>query len=132
MVKQFCLKFSTNLNTKRTLGSDREVAVSIEVMIKRRVKQGPQARKLVPLILQLRALATYQPGYISGKTLYNVENPEDCLVVSVWQTLEHWYVWMKSEKRAEIQNKIDDLTGEKTEYSIYAPMVEKGGAPDSS
>jgi heme-degrading monooxygenase HmoA len=99
--------------------------MSVEVMIKRKVEQGPQAKKLVPLILQLRALATYQPGYISGKTLYNVENPEDCLVISVWQSLEDWYSWMKSKKRTEIQAKIDALTGEQTEYSIYAPMVEK-------
>lgn len=106
--------------------------MSIEVMIKRKIKQGPQAGKLVPLILQLRTLATYHPGYISGKTLYNVENPEDCLVVSEWQSLEHWYNWMKSEKRAEIQSKIDELTGERTEYSIYAPMVEEGGASNSS
>ena len=99
--------------------------MAIEVMIKRKVKQGPQARKLVPLILQLRALATYQPGYISGKTLYNVENPEDCLVVSEWQSLEDWYRWMKSKERTDIQNKIDELTGEQTEYTIYAPMVSK-------
>jgi len=111
-----------------TLGSKREVAMSIEVMIKRNVKQGPQAKKLVPLILQLRALATYQPGYISGKTLYNVESPEDCLVVSEWQSLEHWYRWLESQKRAEIQSKIDELTGEQTQYGIYAAMVEKGGA----
>ena len=100
--------------------------MSIEVMIKRKIMQGPQASKLVPLILQLRALATYQPGYIKGKTLYNVENPEDCLVISEWQSLEHWSHWMKSEKRAEIQSKIDELTGEQTEYGIYAPMVEEG------
>ena len=100
--------------------------MSVEVMIKRKVKQGPQARKLVPLILQLRALATYQPGYISGKTLYNVKNPEDCLVISEWQSLEDWYSWVKSKQRIEIQAKIDALTGEQTEYSIYAPMVEKG------
>ena len=100
--------------------------MSIEVMIKRKIEQGPQARKLVPLILQLRALAMFQSGYISGKTMYNVENPEECLVVSEWESLEYWYVWMKSEKRADIQNKIDKLTGEKTEYSIYAHMVEKG------
>ena len=99
--------------------------MSIEVMIQRRIRQGPQARKLVPLILQLRALATYQPGYISGRTLYNVENPEDCLVISEWQTLEHWYGWMKSEQRDQIQSQIDELTNEPTEYHIYAPMVEK-------
>ncbi len=97
--------------------------MSVEVMIKRKIKQGPQARKLVPLILQLRALATYQPGYISGRTLFNLENPEDCLVISEWQSLEDWYNWMRSKDRTEIQNKIDALTGEETEYGIYAPMV---------
>ena len=97
--------------------------MAVSVMIKRKVKPGEQARKLIPMILQLRALAAYQPGYISGKTLYNVENPADCLVISEWQSLTHWYSWMKSEKRAEIQSKIDELTGEQTEYGIYAPMV---------
>ena len=102
--------------------------MSIEVMIKRKIKQGPQARQLVPFILQLRALATYQPGYISGRTLYNVENPEDCLVISEWQSLDDWYSWMKSSKRNQIQNKIDELSGEPTEYRIYAPMIEQGGS----
>ena len=100
--------------------------MSVEVMIKRTIKQGPQARKVVPLILQLRALATYQPGYISGRTLFNVENPEDCLVVSVWQTLEDWYRWMKSKDRDKIQGKIDAEIGEATEYSVYAHMVAPG------
>ena len=97
--------------------------MSIEVMIKRKIKQGPQARKVVPLILQLRTLATYQPGYISGRTLYNVENPEDCLVISEWQTLEDWYKWMKSKERDAIQTKIEAEIGEPTKHSVYAPMV---------
>jgi heme-degrading monooxygenase HmoA len=97
--------------------------MSIEVMIKRKIKQGPQARKVVPLILQLRALATYQPGYIAGRTLFNVENPEDCLVVSEWQTLEDRNNWMKNKKRDAIQTTIDAEIGEATEYSVYAPMV---------
>jgi len=42
--------------------------MAIDVMIKRKVKQGRQAKELVPLILHLRALATYQAGYISGTT----------------------------------------------------------------
>ena len=100
--------------------------MSIEVMIKRKIKQGPQARKAVPLILQLRTLATYQPGYISGRTLFNVENPEDCLVISEWQTLEDWYGWMKNKERDAIQVKIEAATGEPTEYSVYAPIVAPG------
>ena len=99
--------------------------MSIEVMIKRKIKQGPQARQLVPLILQLRVLATYQPGYISGRTLYNVENPEDCMVISEWHSQEDWFSWMSNPRRQEIQDKIDTISGKKTEYSIYAPLVGK-------
>jgi len=97
--------------------------MSIEVMVKRKIKQGPGARKVVPLILQLRTLATYQPGYISGRTLFNVENPEDCLVISEWQTLGDWYRWMKNKDRDAIQTKIEAETGEPTDYSVYASMV---------
>jgi antibiotic biosynthesis monooxygenase (ABM) superfamily enzyme len=56
--------------------------IPIDVMIKRKVKPGRQAKELVPLILHLRALATYQPGYISGTTLSHLEHPDECLVVS--------------------------------------------------
>ena len=43
--------------------------MAIQVIIQRNVKQGRQAKELVPLLLQMRALAIYQPGYISGETL---------------------------------------------------------------
>jgi len=48
--------------------------MAIAVMIKRKVKQGYQAKQLVPFILQLRALATFQPGYISGVRRYAILN----------------------------------------------------------
>ena len=99
--------------------------MAIEVFIKRNINQGPQARNVVPLILQLRALATFQPGYISGETFFNLDNPEDCLVVSRWETREDWETWLQSEERSEIQKKIEDLTEEQTEYTIYAPMVPR-------
>jgi len=99
--------------------------MAIEVLIKRRVKQGPQARKVVPLILRMRALATFQPGYISGETLCNLDNPEDCLVISRWESREYWETWFYSKERSEIQKKIEQITGEKTEYTIYAPMVAR-------
>ena len=95
----------------------------VDVMIKRKVKQGRQARELVPLIMHLRALATYQPGYISGTTLSNVEHPDECLVISRWESIEHWNRWQNSKQRMAIDEKIEALTGEKTEYSMYAPMV---------
>ena len=97
--------------------------MAVEVMIKRTVKPGHQARLLVPLILRLRALATCQPGYISGETLRNVEHPEECIVISKWETLEAWNKWQDTFERMQIQKKIEELVGEETEYSIYEPMV---------
>jgi heme-degrading monooxygenase HmoA len=85
--------------------------MAIEVFIKRKIEQGPQARQVVPLILQLRALATFQPGYISGETFFNLDNPEDCLVVSRWEAREDWERWLHSEERAEIQQKIEESAG---------------------
>ena len=97
--------------------------MTVEIMIRRKVTQGEQARQLVPLILRLRALATCQPGYISGETLRNMDAPEECLVISKWDTLEHWEKWLNTFERKEVQDKIDALTGTKTEYTIYEPLV---------
>jgi heme-degrading monooxygenase HmoA len=97
--------------------------MAIDVMIKRKVKPGRQAKELVPLILHLRALADYQPGYISGTTLSNLEHPEECLVISRWESIDDWNRWRQSKQRSKIEQRIEMLTGEKAEYNIYGSMV---------
>jgi heme-degrading monooxygenase HmoA len=97
--------------------------MAIHVIIKRKVKQGHQAKELVPLILQMRSLAMYQPGYISGETLCDIKHPGECLVISTWQTAEDWNNWVHSQERARMDQKIETLTGKKAEYRIYSPMV---------
>ena len=97
--------------------------MAIDVIIKRKVKQGYQAKELVPLILQMRALAMHQPGYISGTTLCSIEHPEDCLVISRWNSIDDWNRWFHSSQRAEMESKIETIVGENTTYDIYAPMV---------
>lgn len=97
--------------------------MAIQVIIKRKVKQGRQAKELVPLILQMRASAMYQHGYISGETLCDTEHPGDCLVISRWETVEDWNNWVHSQERSVIDQKIEILTGERSEYHIFSPMV---------
>ncbi|MEE4113677.1 MAG: antibiotic biosynthesis monooxygenase [Desulfobacteraceae bacterium] len=104
--------------------------MAIQVIIKRDVKQGRQAKELVPLILQMRASAMYQPGYISGETLCDMEHPGECIVISKWETIEDWNRWAQNQTRAMIDQKIETLTGKKSEYRIYSsmtpqPLVEK-------
>jgi len=97
--------------------------MAVQVIIKRKVKQGHEAKVLVPLILQMRANAIHQPGFISSDTWSDVDNPGECMVISRWQTAEDWHRWVNSEKRSEIESKIEALTGQKSEYKVYAPMV---------
>ena len=106
--------------------------MAIQVVIKRDVKQGRQAKELVSLILQMRASAMYQPGYISGETLCDIEHPGECIVISKWETIEDWHKWVQNQTRAMIDQKIETLTGKKAEYRIYSPMTPQpivGKAP---
>lgn len=97
---------------------ERGKEMAVKIIIKRKVLKDKEAN-LLPLLIQLRALATAQPGYISGETLRNMQNPEEYLVISTWQAAENWEKWIRSPQRTEIQGKIDELLGQKTTYDIY-------------
>lgn len=92
--------------------------MSVQVMIKRKWKvDKPEA--LLPLFEKLHSRAKEQPGYISGETLRSLEDPEDFLVISKWETAEDWEKWLNSKERRDIQGRVDSLIGEKTFYDIY-------------
>ncbi len=99
--------------------------MGIHVIIKRKVKPGHAAKELVPLILQMRVLAMYQPGHISEETLCDREHPGECLVISRWETETDWENWTHNPERARIDHQIERLTGQKTEYHTYSPMVPR-------
>jgi hypothetical protein len=56
-------------------------------LIKRVIKGDKDAKVLLPHLIELRAIAVRQPGYISGESFFNLENPKECLVISRWTAL---------------------------------------------
>jgi heme-degrading monooxygenase HmoA len=92
--------------------------MAVKVLIKRRVAQD-KAKALIPLVRQMRASAATQTGYITGETLRSLDNPEEFLVISTWQSSGDWKNWLKSEERNKVQEKIDDLLGGETDYEIF-------------
>ena len=92
--------------------------MAVKIIIKRRVAKEKEA-ELLPLLIQLRSLATAQPGYITGETLRNMDNPEEYLVISTWQSLDNWNAWASSKQRGDIQEKVDALLGTESEYDTY-------------
>ena len=92
--------------------------MSIKIIIKRKVPKDKE-KEVLPLIKELRLLTTKQEGYISGETLDRVDKPGQSLVISTWQSIEDWNNWLNSAERKAIQDHIDELLGEKTEYELY-------------
>jgi heme-degrading monooxygenase HmoA len=45
------------------------------------------------------------------------------MVVSIWDQIESWNRWMHNDDRLAIQRRVDELTGEKTVYRYYEPIV---------
>ena len=90
----------------------------IKIHIRRKVPED-KADDLKLLINQLREMTMGTPGYIAGETLKRVDKPGESLVVTKWQSEFYWKQWLQSKERAEIQDKIDQLLGEGTQYEIY-------------
>ena len=93
--------------------------MAVGVLIKRVTKHGVDAKVLLPLIVELRSLAVKQPGYISGETFFNLDHPEECLVIGRWTSLEHWRQFKRDEHRNELIDKIEKNLESSSEYSFY-------------
>ena len=95
--------------------------MAVQVIIKRKFKvENPE--ELFPLLTELRIRAKDQPGYISSETLRNIDNSGNYLVISKWETADEWKKRFNSQKRRNIQAKVDSLIGEKTFYEIFEPV----------
>lgn len=95
--------------------------MAVKILIKRSIGQDV-APILRPLILELRAHAMKQPGYISGETLKCIDRPGEYLVISTWDSYDDWHSWLNSGERRELEHKIDSITGKGTEYSTYVQL----------
>jgi heme-degrading monooxygenase HmoA len=93
--------------------------MAIGVLIRRVTKHGVDAKVLLPLIVELRSLAVRQPGYISGETFFNLDRPEECVVIGRWTSLEYWQQWKRDKRRIELIDDIEKLLEGQAEYNFY-------------
>jgi heme-degrading monooxygenase HmoA len=90
----------------------------VKVMIKRKwIVDNPE--ELLPHLAALRAAARKQPGFISGETLRSLDDPENFIIISIWETADAWKKWMQNKKRRDLQGKVDSLIGERTFYELF-------------
>lgn len=92
--------------------------MAVKILIKRQVPKQ-NAPELTNLLKRLRSITLAQPGYVYGETLVRVDKPEECLVISTWRSADDWNNWVANPQRVAVQEEIDLLLGDPTEYAMY-------------
>jgi heme-degrading monooxygenase HmoA len=98
--------------------------MAVQVLIRRKIVKA-KIKEVAQLMVELRSLARAQSGYMSSESLQCIDPPDDeeYLIRSTWRSDEDWKRWLHSEERVAIQQKIDAITQEKTEYKVYETLV---------
>ena len=92
--------------------------MAVKVLIKRKIKDG-KLNEASKLLVKARYAAMGQQGYISSETLTDCNEPNNVVVVSMWQKIEDWNQWKKSDLRSEIETGFESLLEESTKYEAY-------------
>lgn len=93
--------------------------MAVKVLITRHFKEG-KGLELLSRLIKLRSLAVNQMGYITGETLFSSEDRQKMLVISTWQSEEHWTKWKENAQRKEAEVSMEDLLTGPVEYEMFA------------
>ena len=99
----------------------------IRLLVYQRAKSEKDIGLLMDALRVLRNDAMKQPGYITGETLVDVEDPRNVLVISTWHTVEQLNAWNKTESRAKATQLIDPLLAEPHTERIYGYYLVREG-----
>ena len=91
----------------------------VRVVIEHKIKSPEVIDQAIDVIREIRNEAMKQHGFITGETLVNVDDPENMLVISNWENRNAWDTWDKSEKRVELNPRINELLSEPYSVRIF-------------
>lgn len=71
-------------------------------------------------LINNRSRAMERPGYISSETLRSLDDKDQILVVSMWESMEAWEAWKNSDARKDNVAEFKDYMSGETEYEHYS------------
>lgn len=92
--------------------------MAVRIIIDRKVKKGKES-DFSKLLRELRSKAVPSKGYISGETLRSLNDPQNYIGITTWQSVDEWKRWEKDPVRKKIQAKIEKLMARPTKTKIY-------------
>ena len=92
--------------------------MAVKILIRRKIKDG-KLNEASKFLTKARYNAMGQKGYISSETLSGCDDPNNVVVVSMWQRIEDWNQWKDDDLRAENETAFEALLDRQTEYEAY-------------
>ena len=93
--------------------------MAVKILIKRKIKNG-NMQAASRLLINNRSEVMKQPGYISSETMRSLDDPNQIVVVSMWQSRDAWEKWKNSEIRMANETEFKDYLLGQTGYEHYS------------
>ena len=93
--------------------------MAVKILIKRKFKDG-NMQAASRFLINTRTGAMKQPGYISSENLRNLDDSDEVVVVSMWETIEAWEAWKNSDERKAYVDEFRDYYVGEARYEHYA------------
>jgi quinol monooxygenase YgiN len=90
----------------------------VKVFIRRRFKKGKN-KEILALLNEFRSGAMNRPGYVSGETLVNHDDPQRLLVIGTWQGMDYWMAWKENSVRKNFEKMLEIYQEEPAEYETW-------------
>jgi len=92
--------------------------MAVKIFIKRKFSSNG-LKDASAMLIQARKNAMSNKGYISTETLVNHDDPQEIMVVSMWQKKEDWDAYVASPARQANEQNFAAILEADTEYQIY-------------
>ncbi len=94
----------------------------IKVLIERTVAEGLEAN-YEQTVVELLDHAEKSPGYLGGESYKDAQHANHYIVMSAWESINAWQLWLRSSQRMEMLNKINVFLKEPENFTILEPCV---------
>jgi heme-degrading monooxygenase HmoA len=93
--------------------------MAVKILIKRKFKDG-NMKAASRFLIKTRTAAMKQPGYVASENLRSLDDMDEIVVVSMWETIEDWQAWRSSEERKALVAEFEDYSVGESRYEHYA------------
>lgn len=100
--------------------------MNIKIVIIRRYSQE-QKKTIQPMLSELFNLVFEYGGYVSGETLVNRDDPEEHLIIAIWNSADQWQRYHEADRVRELCSFIDAVIGKTTAHRIYQTESGQSG-----